>query len=108
MKRDKEDTGDRPVVLDAMMRFGGYGYRRCDIKDLSMHGVYVLASDGSLTRLTKNESVELALKLRANGKVKTHVFQAQVRSVDRRGAGLSFSDADVDAYSALLHLTFRS
>lgn len=108
MKRDPGDIGDRPVVLDTMVKFGGYGYRHYEIKDLNMHGVFVLASDGTLTRLTRNESVDLAIKMRANGKIKTHVFHAQVRSVDRSGAGLVFSDADVDAYSALLHLTFKS
>lgn len=104
MRKLKSAGQSHAEVLDAMMKFRGYGFRHCEIRDLTMQGVFVLSSDGTLTKLSKDEPVEIAIKLRTNGKVKTHLFRAQVTTVSRQGAGLSFHDADVDAYSALLHL----
>jgi len=67
----------------------------------------VLSRDGTFAKLRKNTSVELALRLRANGRTKVHLFEAQVSTVGRDGAALIFSNADIDAYSALLHLTLN-
>ncbi len=100
---------EEPVqLLEAMLKYDERGFQNHDIKNISMKGVFVLARDGTLTSLRKSASVELALRMRANGKTKTHVFQAQVSSVGHDGATLTFNDADIDAYSALLHLTFRT
>ncbi len=101
MKLPQEES---TALLDAMLKCDERGFRSHDIKNISMNGVFVLARDGTLSRLRKNTPVELALKMRANGKTKIHLFKAEVTAVDHNGAALVFRDADVDAYSALLHL----
>ncbi len=105
MGRHQEESNS---LLDAMLKYDERGFQSHAIKDISMNGVFVLARDGTLSRLRKNTPVELALRMRANGKTKTHVFQALVSAVGHDGASLTFKDADVDAYSALLHLALHS
>jgi hypothetical protein len=63
-----------------------------------------MARDGTLSRLGANTPVEVALKMHTSGKTKVHIFKAHVTRADRSGAQVEFSDADIDAYSALLHL----
>lgn len=91
-------------LLDALLKYDERGFRSHEIRDLSMNGVFVLARDGTLSRLPKYAPVELALKMRTDGKTKTHLFRAEVSAVGHNGASLVFKDADIDAYSALLHL----
>ena len=93
-----------PRLVDALVRCDYRDFQHCDIRDLDMHGVMVLGRDGSLTRLPKDASVEVALKLNANGKTRTHVLRARVESKGRDGINLVFTGADIDTYSALLHL----
>lgn len=69
-----------------------------------MHGVLVLGRDGTLTRLPKDTAVDVALKLNVDGKTRTHKLRARVETRGRDGTGLVFTDADIDTYSALLHL----
>jgi hypothetical protein len=51
--------------------------------------------------------VEDALKLNANGKTHTHMLRARVESKGRDGINLVFTGADLDTYSALLHLNLN-
>ena len=101
MKGEKRND---KVLLDSMVKFDYRGFQHHDVKDISMSGIFVIAKDGTLTKLSTHSPVEVALKLRTNGQTKTHLFKAYVTRVNREGAQLEFSDADVDAYSALLHL----
>jgi hypothetical protein len=105
---DTQKPAREKIILESLVKFDKRGFQHHDIKNVSMSGVFVLANDGTLTKLTANSPVEVALKMRTNGTTKTHVFKARVTSVNSEGAQLSFSDADVDAYSALLHLGVRS
>lgn len=100
----KDDKRNEKVLLDSMVKFDYRGFQHHDVKDISMSGIFVIARDGTLTKLTAHSPVEVALKMRTNGQIKTHLFKAHVTRVSREGAQLEFSDADVDAYSALLHL----
>jgi hypothetical protein len=100
----KEGKPNEKVLLDSMVKFDYRGFQHHEVKDVSMSGIFIIAKDGTLTKLAAHTPVEVALKLRTNGKTKTHLFKAQVTRVNREGAQLEFSDADVDAYGALLHL----
>ena len=100
----KDEKRNDKILLDSMVKFDYRGFQRHDVKDISMSGIFVIAKDGTLTKLSTHSLVEVALKLRTNGQTKTHLFKAHVTRVNREGAQLEFSDADVDAYSALLHL----
>jgi len=102
MKRPSEDTA--PRLVDALVRCDYRDFQRCNVRDLGMHGVMVLGRDGTLKRLPKDAPVEVALKLNANGETRTHVLRARVESKGRDGINLVFTGADIDTYSALLHL----
>ena len=97
-----------PGLLDAMIRSDQRGFRHCDVRELDMHGVFVLGRDGSLTRLPKDTPVEVALKLNADGRIRTHHLHARVAGNERDGTSLVFTDADLDTYSALLHLSVNN
>lgn len=92
------------ILLDSMVKFDQRGFQHHDVKDVSMSGVFVISKDGKLAALSAKMPVEVALKMRTNGITKIHLFKAEVTRVTRDGAQLQFNHADVDAYSALLHL----
>lgn len=98
MKRNEK------ILLDSMVKFDQRGFRHHDVKDVNMSGVFVVAKDGMLSKLSTHMPVEVALKMRTNGVTKIHIFKAEVTRVSRDGAQLQFNHGDVDAYSALLHL----
>jgi hypothetical protein len=101
MKHRHDDT---PKLVDAQVRCDHRGFQHCEVRDLDMHGVLVLGRDGTLTRLAKDTPVEVALKLNTGGKTRTHKLRARIETKGRDGIGLVFTDADIDTYSALLHL----
>lgn len=96
---------ESPRLVDTLIRCDHRDFQHCDVRDLDMHGVMVLGRDGSLTRLPKNSQVDIALKLNINGQTRTHVLRARVESKHRDGINLVFTGADLDTYSALLHLS---
>ena len=108
MKRTRPPGSDTPRLVDTLIRCDYRDFQHCEVRDLDMHGVLVLGRDGSLTRLPKDSPVELALKLNTNGKTRTHVLHARIESKGRDGTSLVFTNADIDAYSALLHLNLDS
>lgn len=103
MSRQYHDS-DKLRLVDAQIRCDHRGFQQCDVRDLDMHGVFVLGHDGTLTRLPKDARVDVALKLNAGGRTKTHLLRARIESKNRDGTSLVFTDADIDTYSALLHL----
>lgn len=108
MKRTKRPPENGvPRLVDTLVRCDYRDFQHCDVRDLDMHGVLVLGRDGTLTRLPKDAPVEVALKLNANGKTSTHVLRARVESKGRDGINLVFTSADIDTYSALLHLNLK-
>jgi len=108
MKQTKRPSeNDTPRLVDTLVRCDYRDFLHCDVRDLGMHGVLVLGRDGTLTRLPKDAPVEIALKLNANGKTRTHVLRARVESKGRDGINLVFTSADIDTYSALLHLSLE-
>lgn len=98
---------DAPRLVDTLVRFDHRDFQHCDVRDLSMHGVLVLGRDGSLTRLPKDAPVEIALKVNISGKTSTHVLRARIERKSRDGTNLVFTNADLDTYSALLHLNLN-
>ena len=108
MKRTKRPLeNDAPRLVDTLVRCDYRDFQHCDVRDLDMHGVLVLGRDGTLTRLPKDAPVDIALKLNTNGKTRTHVLRARVESKGRDGINLVFTSADIDTYSALLHLNLN-
>ena len=107
MRIKRSPEYDTPRLLETLIRCDYRDFQHCDVRDLDMHGVFVVGRDGSLTRLPKDAPVEVALKLNAQGKTRTHVLRARVESKGRDGIGLVFTGADVDTYSALLHLNLN-
>jgi hypothetical protein len=99
--RHDEET---PKLVDAQVRCDYRGFQHCEVRDLDMHGVLVLGRDGTLTRLARDTPVDVALKLNIGGKTRTHKLHARIETKGRDGTGLVFTDADIDTYSALLHL----
>jgi hypothetical protein len=106
-KIQRTPENDAPRLVDSLIRCDYRDFQHCEVRDLDMHGVLVLGRDGSLTRLPKDAPVEIALKLNTNGKTRTHVLQARVERKGRDGTNLVFTNADIDAYSALLHLNLE-
>jgi hypothetical protein len=105
MKKVKHPPeSNTPRLVDTLIRCDYRDFQHCDVRDLDMHGVLVLGRDGSLTRLPKDAQVEVALKLNTNGQTRTHVLRARIESKGREGINLVFTSADIDTYSALLHL----
>jgi hypothetical protein len=102
MKQPPEKNS--PRIVDTLIRCDSQDFQHCDVRDLDMHGVLVLGRDGTLTRLRKDAPVEIALKLNTNGKTRTHVLRARVEGKSPEGTNLVFTSADIDTYSALLHL----
>lgn len=107
MKRTRSPENDAPRLVDTLIRCDYRDFQHCEVRDLDMHGVMVLGRDGTLTRLPKDASVEIALKLNTNGKTRTHVLHARIERKGRDGTSLVFTNADIDAYSALLHLNLN-
>jgi hypothetical protein len=95
-----------PRLIDARIRCDWRGFQPCDVREIDMNGVLVLGRDGSLTRLPKDSTVDLALKLDAGGRVRTHTLRARVEKKSPDGTSLVFTDAELDTYSALLDLTY--
>jgi hypothetical protein len=102
IKRTPEN--DTPRLVDSLVRCDYRDFQHCEVRDLDMHGVLVLGRDGTLTRLPKDAPVDVALKLNTNGKTRTHVLRARIESKGSEGINLVFTSADIDTYSALLHL----
>jgi hypothetical protein len=102
VRNDREPSP--PRLVDAQVRCDYRGFQHAEVRDLSMHGVFVLGRDGALTRLPKDATVEVALRLNTNGKNQLHRLRARVEDRTRDGTSLVFTDADIDTYSALLHL----
>jgi hypothetical protein len=100
----KNRVAGPPRLVDAQIRCDYRGFQPADVRDLDMHGVFVLGRDGALTRLPKDAPVDVALKLNTNGKNQIHRLRARVEQRGRDGIGLVFTDADLDTYSALLNL----
>lgn len=100
--RQYRDT--QPQLIEAAIRCDQGRFEHCEVRDLSLHGVLVVGRDGTLARLPRDAPVEVALKLNTDGRVRTHRLQARVERKTRDGTGLVFTDADIDAYSALLYL----
>jgi len=101
-KRPPESNAPRLVAT--LIKCDYRDFQHCDVRNLDMHGVFVLGLDGTLTRLPKDAPVDIALKLNTNGKTHTHILRARVESKSRDGTSLVFTSADIDTYSALLHL----
>jgi hypothetical protein len=106
MARDGRHSAS-PKLLDARIRCDWRGFQTCDVKDLDMHGVLVLGRDGSLTRLPRDSHVDVALKLNTDGHARTHHLRARIESRGKDGTSLVFTDANLDTYSALLHLNLN-
>lgn len=108
MKKPKRPAeSNTPRLLDTLIRCDYRDFQHCDVRDLDMHGVLVLGRDGTLTRLPKDAPVDIALKLHTNGKTRTHVLRARIEGKSRDGTSLVFTSADIDTYSALLHLNLE-
>ena len=103
MKGSNKETPSG-ILLDALIKYDYRGFQHHEVSDLNLSGVFIMAKDGTLSRLDTHTPVEVALKMHTSGKTKVHVFRAHVTHADRNGAQVEFSDADIDAYSALLHL----
>lgn len=103
----KPRSDDAPRLVDTLVRCDHRDFQHCDIRDLNMHGVLVLGRDGTLTRLPKDAPVEIALKVNIGGKTSTHVLRARIERKSRDGTNLVFTNADLDTYSALLHLNLK-
>jgi hypothetical protein len=106
-KMKKPPESNAPRLVDTLIRCDSRDFQHCDVRDLDMHGVLVLGRDGTLTRLRKDAPVEVALKLTTNGKTRTHVLHARIESKGPEGTNLVFTNADIDTYSALLHLNLN-
>ncbi len=104
MRARQPAVNDTPRIIETLIRCDYRDFQHCDVRDLDMHGVLVLGRDGTLTRLPKDAPVDVALKLQANGKTRTHVLRARIERKGRDGTSLVFTGADVDTYSALLDL----
>jgi len=105
LKRPPESNS--PRLLETLVRCDYRDFQHCDVRDLDMHGVLVLGRDGTLTRLPKDAPVEVALKLNTNGQTRTHVLHARIERKGPDGTSLVFTNADIDTYSALLHLNLE-
>lgn len=101
--RRKREPGP-PELVDALVRCDYRGFQHCEVRELDMHGVLVLGRDGLLTQLPKDAPVDVALKLHADGRIRTHKLRARVERKNREGTSLVFTDADLDTYNALLDL----
>lgn len=104
MATRQQHAPNRPRLVDAAIRCDQGGFQHCDVRDLNLHGVLVLGRDGTLTKLPRDAKVDVALKLNTDGQTKTHVLRARIDRKTRDGTGLVFTDADIDAFSALLYL----
>jgi len=105
--RKQSPESSTPRLVESLVRCDYRDFQHCVVQDLDMHGVLVLGQDGALTRLPKDAPVDIALKLRANGTIRTHVLRARVEHKGRNGINLVFTGADIDTYSALLHLSLN-
>jgi hypothetical protein len=100
----KDQENKPPRLVDAQIRCDYRGFQHCDVRDLNMHGVFVIGRDGALTRLPKDSSVDVALKFNADGQSQVHRLRARIEARTRDGTTLVFTDADLEAYSTLLHI----
>jgi len=105
MRKDRPASPSRRLV-DAKIRCDWRGYVPCDVREIDMNGVLVLGKDGSLTRLPRNTTVDLTIKLDAGGSIRTHQLRARIEKRTRHGTSLVFTDASLDTYSALLDLSW--
>jgi len=95
-----------PRLIDAKIKCDWRGFVPCDVREIDMNGVLVLGKDGTLTRMPRNSTVDLTLKLDAGGRIRTHQVRARIEKRTRDGTSLVFTDASLDTYSALLDLSW--
>lgn len=93
-----------PRLVDAQFRWDYRGFQQFEVRDLDMHGVFVVGQGGALTKLPKDAWVDVALKLHADGRNRVHRLRARVESRKPDGTSLVFTDADLETYSALLDI----
>lgn len=103
MKSERRDTPRIPITLDAILDYNNQNYQHSITRDISLDGVFVESKEA---RLPKRGTLELAIKLPADGTPRYHRFHAQVVRITNNGAGLLFDRVDTDSYAALLDLVF--
>lgn len=103
MKSERRDTPRIPIALEAILNYNNRNFQHSVTRDISLDGAFVEAKDASLP---KRGTLELAIKLPAEGTTRYHRFHAQVVRVTDRGAGLLFDRVETDSYAALLDLVF--
>ena len=104
MRKERRPPSQR--LIDAQIRCDWRGFQPCDGREIDMNGVLVLGRDGTLTRLPKDSTVDVALKLDSGGRVRTHTLRARIEKKSPDGTSLVFTDAGLDTYSALLDLVY--
>lgn len=102
MRNERRDTARVPIELEVMLKPDSQGYQRFRTRDVSLEGVFVEPA----TRLARNATAELAIKLTSDGHTHVHRVKARVVRVTPHGAGLAFDDVDSRTYAALLELVF--
>ena len=102
MKNERRDTARVPIELEVMLNPDTQGYQLFRTRDVSLEGVFVEPA----SRLAKNSTVNLAIKLTSDGRTRVHRVSARVVRVTPHGAGLAFDDIDSEVYAALLELVF--
>lgn len=103
MNAERRDTPRVPIALDTIVNFNSRNYRHSTTRNISLDGVFIESKNGGLPR---KGTVDLAIKLPAEGTNKYHRFHAQIIRSTRYGAGLLFDRVDTDAYAALLDFVF--
>ncbi len=103
MKSERRDTPRIPITLDTILNYNNQNYQHSTTRDISLDGAFIeTKSDTS----PKKGTMELAIKLPAEGAPKYHRFHAQIVRTTDNGAALLFDKVDTDSYAALLDLVF--
>lgn len=102
MDSDKRTNPRQAVEFDAVLNYESHAVI-CTVRDISVGGAF-LETDPSELPITPQ--VEISMSIPTREGVRFHRMPVLIRRVSDRGAGISFSHVDQDAYFSLTDLVY--
>lgn len=103
MTRERRLGPRRRLALEVMLNHHRLGLQRYHTRDVSLEGVSV---ETDRLALRRRSTVDLVLKIPADGKAKHYRIHAKTANVKRHGARFIFRSLDEQTYAALVDLLY--
>ncbi len=102
---ERRDTQRVSLTLDAMVKMSDRPFQVFRTRDLSLDGAFV---ETGPHRLTRQDTLEVALKIPVSGAPQIYRFEARITRVAPAGVGMVFDHVNTESYAALMDLVFAA